>query len=109
MVSFMHREEERDAWSGGVLEFDQNTTHRLSIIPKTGCVIIHKLAQSKQTMPTDKCDGVEEEIIMQCAVGSGMDDQEEVTLSESAFSLCRQPIQLHAPHECVIDELQSMD
>ena len=85
----MHREEERDAWSGGVLEFDQNMTHRLSIILKTGSVIIHKLAQSKQTMPTDKCDGVEEEIIMQCAVGSGMDDQEEVTLGESTFSLCR--------------------
>ncbi len=64
-------------------------THRLSIILKTGSVIIHKLAQSKQTMPTDKYDGVEEEIIMQHLVGSGMDDQEEVALSESTFLLCR--------------------
>ncbi len=85
----MHREEERDAWLGGVLEFDRNMTHRLPIIPKTGGVIIHKLAQPKQTMPTNKYDGIEEEIIVQCAVGSGMDDQEEVALSESVFSLCR--------------------
>ena len=101
----MHQEEERDAWSGGVLEFDQNTTHRLPIIPKTGGVIIHKLAQPKQTMPTNKYDGIEEEIIMRRAVGSGTDDQEEVALSESVFSLCRRPVQLRTPGECVIDEL----
>ncbi len=105
----MHREEERDTWLRGVLEFDRNMTHRLSIILKTGGVIIHKLTQSKQTMPTDEYDGVEEEIIVQHVVGSGMDDQEEVALSESTFSLCRQPVQLHTPCKCVIDELRSVD
>src|SRR5258707_8081406 len=104
MVSFMHGEEERDAWSGGVLEFDRNTTHRLPIIPKTGGVIIHKLAQPKQTMPTDKYDGIEEEIIVRRAVGRGTDDQEEVTLGESAVSLCRRTLQLRTPGEGATDE-----
>src|SRR5258707_1875691 len=105
MESFMHQEEERDAWTGGVLEFDRNATHRLRIIPKTAGVIIHKLAQPKQTMATDKYDGIEEEIIVRRAVGSGTDDQEEVTLGESAFSLCRRPVQLRTPGECATDEL----